>query len=233
MWTHKPYGQKLSSRFARRFAAFQMQGLNTSKSRSKVKGLIRGDRGALFYRFKRSQAYLPYERCLGFWRSVDYETKVNEPIKKSSIVLVHFSSKSIVLCIYFQQRNSFCCWIYRTSGWGNYIFYVALVTSTPAVYSFHSGAKPFLGWWVHVTRNQRLERWPPTKGSSWVTNWITWGLIICKTLGEKTRGKTKRWRWLRFFVDFLDLIQAIPAIWWGEMFNEEPRVNGTLFVCVC
>jgi len=209
-----------------------MQGLNTSKSRSKVKGLIRGDGGALFYRFKRFQAYLPYERCLGFWRSVDYETKVNEPIKKSSIVLVHFSSKSIVLCIYFQQRNSFCCWIYRTSGWGNYIFYVALVTSTPAVHSFHSGAKPF--WDGEFT-------WPEIKGwkgdlqlrdqvESRFESPGVWS--FARLLGEKTRGMTKRWRWLRIFVDFLDLIQAIPAIWWGEMFNEEPRVNGTLFVCV-
>ncbi len=24
---------------------------------------------------------------------------------------------------------------------------------------------PFLGWWVHVTRIQRLERWPPTRES--------------------------------------------------------------------
>ena len=43
-----PMGKNYLADLLAKKAAFQMQGLNTSKSRSKVKGLIRGDRGDLF-----------------------------------------------------------------------------------------------------------------------------------------------------------------------------------------
>ena len=152
--------------------------------------------------------------------------------------------KRVQLFLYISAANQLCCaFIFNKETH----FVVGFIEQAAEAIT----SSTWLSWraplrFIHFTQVPNLFwdgefTWPAIKGwkgdlqlrdqvGSRIESPGVWS--FARLLGEKTWGMTKGWRWLRIFVDFLDLIQAIPAIWWGEMFNEEPRVNGTLFVCV-